>query len=357
MRCARWPRRSPSPRTCGCGRRPRSNACSSWAGEPGRRRGAGGRGRRGGVHGPRPRAAGAARARPHRPRPPAGQARVHQPRLHAPPAQLHARRAAGDVRGHPRARARPAQLPQEDPLARAARGRRRRAPRAAPAGRALRLPPAPSDDDRDPCMRLRLGQRLLAMTLLLAPAVPAPAAAHPTYGVDYLVRVSRRDPGRAHVRWLLAGIDEIRSLRLVFRDDRFADVSGTGTLARDGRTVVWTPGGPYAHLGYTVAIDHRRPPGARFDSHAARDWISTRALYLFPEINVSFREGTREAASRARLVFRLPRGWHSAAALAPLEENVFAVDEPGKRFDRPRGWFLLGRIARHRRRIGGMEVT
>ena len=206
-------------------------------------------------------------------------------------------------------------------------------------------------------MRLRLGHRLLAMTLLLAPAVPAPAAAHPTYSVDYLVRVSRRDPGRAHVRWLLAGIDEIRSLRLVFRDDRFADLSGTGTLARDGRTVVWTPGGPYAHLGYTVAIDHRRPPGARFDSHAARDWIATRALYLFPEINVSFREGTREAASRARLVFRLPRGWHSAAALAPLEENVFAVDEPGKRFDRPRGWFLLGRIARHRRRIGGMEVT
>jgi len=133
-------------------------------------------------------------------------------------------------------------------------------------------------------MRLRLGHRLLAMTLLLAPAVPAPAAAHPTYGVDYLVRVSRRDPGRAHVRWLLAGIDEIRSLRLVFRDDRFADLSGTGTLARDGRTVVWTPGGPYAHLGYTVAIDHRRPPGARFDSHAARDWIATRALYLFPEI-------------------------------------------------------------------------
>ena len=36
---------------------------------------------------------------------------------------------------------------------------------------------------------------------------------------------------------------------------------------------------------------------------------------------------------------------------------MFAVDEPGKRFDRPRGWFLLGRIARHRRRIGGMEVT
>src|SRR5207247_10036644 len=108
------------------------------------------------------------------------------------------------------------------------------------------------------------------------------------------------------------------------------------------------------HRGYTVAIYHCRPPGARFDSHAARDWIATRALYLFPEINVSFREGTREAASRARLVFRLPRGWHSAAALAPLEENVFAVDEPGKRLARPGGRVPLGRLAARRRRRAGL---
>src|SRR5205814_916822 len=320
MRCARWPRRSPSPRTCGRGRRPRATACSSCAGEPGRRRGAGGRGRRGGVHGPRPRAAGAARARPAR--------RVHRAlgaagRPGAGRRDARGRRAPSAGRRDGRARHLPrAALHVRPPGARSARpGRVGRLLRAHPARRPLSGSGA----------RAVPGRRLRPMPLLLAPAVPAPAAAHPTYSVDYLVRVSRRDPGRAHVRWLLAGIDEIRSLRLVFRDDRFADLSGTGTLARDGRTVVWTPGGPYAHLGYTVAIDHRRPPGARFDSHAARDWIATRALYLFPEINVSFREGTREAASRARLVFRLPRGWHSAAALAPLEENVFAVDEPGKR--------------------------
>jgi hypothetical protein len=85
-----------------------------------------------------------------------------------------------------------------------------------------------------------------------------------------------------------------------------------------------------------VSIDHRRPPGPRFDSHAARDWIATRALYLLPEINVSFRPGAREAAARARLIFRLPRGWRSASALAPVEENTFVVDEPGKRFSRRR---------------------
>ena len=149
----------------------------------------------------------------------------------------------------------------------------------------------------------------VALPCLLA-ARPAGAEPQrsPTLSVDYIVRITSRDPGHAHVRWLLAGIDEIRSFRLVFRDDRASEVNGTGRLEWHGRTLLWTPGGPYAHLRYTMAIPHPRPPGPRFDSWAAPDWVATRALYLFPEINVSFREGTREAAARARLLFRLPRG-------------------------------------------------
>jgi predicted metalloprotease with PDZ domain len=202
-----------------------------------------------------------------------------------------------------------------------------------------------------------MGRMALAAALAATLAGPAGAADKPTFGVDYVVRLSRRDPGRAHVRWLLAGIEEIRSFRLVFRDDRTTKVMGSGKLAWHGRTLDWTPGGPYAHLSYTVAIDHPRPPSGRFDSHAAPDWVATRALYLFPEINVDFRPGAQAARSRARLVFRLPRGWRVAAAQAPLEDDAFRVEEPGKRFERPRGWFLLGRIAHHRRRIGGMALT
>ncbi|HJQ83917.1 MAG TPA: hypothetical protein VKA21_07575 [Candidatus Binatia bacterium] len=199
--------------------------------------------------------------------------------------------------------------------------------------------------------------RALALGLAASVFSATAAAAHPTFSVDYVVRVSRRDPARAEVRWLLAGIDEIRSFRLVFRDDRMTAVRGTGRLVWHGRTLEWTPGGPYAHLAYTVAIARRRAPGPRFDSWAAEDWIATRALHLFPEINVNFREGTRDAASRARLLFRLPRGWSVAAPGTPLGDDAFAVEEPGKRFARPRGWFLLGRVDRTRRRMAGTEVT
>jgi predicted metalloprotease with PDZ domain len=201
-----------------------------------------------------------------------------------------------------------------------------------------------------------LRRAVAAVALVLGPALPA-RGGHPTFSVDYVIRISRRDPTHAQVRWLLAGIEEIRSFRLVFRDDRTSDVSGTGTLAWHGRTLHWTPGGPYAHLHYRVAIPRLRPPGPRFDSWATRDWVATRALHLFPEINVAFQEGTRDATPRARLLFRLPRGWRVAAAQAPLGDGTFAVEEPGKQFARPRGWFVLGDIATHRRRIAGMDMT
>ncbi len=181
-------------------------------------------------------------------------------------------------------------------------------------------------------------------------------AARPTFSVDYVVTIRARDPTHAHVRWLFAGIDEIDVFRLVFRDDRTTRVTGTGDLRWNGRTLLWRPGGPYAHLTYTVALDRHRPPdGPRYDSHAAGDWVATRALHLFPEINATFRRSG--AKSRARLLFRLPRGWHIAAAARRIEGDTFAVEEPGKRLDRPRGWFLLGRIARHARVIDGVPVT
>jgi hypothetical protein len=204
-----------------------------------------------------------------------------------------------------------------------------------------------------------MGRRLpvVAAALLLGASTAAAAEVPTNFSVDYLVRISRRDPTVAHVRWLLAGIDEISAFRLVFRDDRARDVSGSGRLAWHGRTLRWRPGGPYAHLRYTIAIDHRRPPGSRFDSHADVDWVATRALYLFPEINVTFRAGAEHARGRARLLLRLPRGWRAATAAVPVRADEYVVDEPGKRFARPRGWLLLGRVHRHRRTIGGMAIT
>src|SRR5438552_707314 len=226
------------------------------------------------------------------------------------------------------------------------------------------MPPDPAPHAAKPrtasgaASRAAAALRIRAAVVMALVTLPVAArAAAPTFSVDYVVAIRRGDPGHARVRWLLAGIDEVASFRLVFRDGRTTRVTGSGTLVWHDRTLLWTPGGPYAHLAYTVAIDRPRPPGAHFDSHADRDWVATRALHFFPEINMSFRPGTVRAMSRARLVFRLPCGWRVAAAAPRLADDTFAVEEPAKRLDRPRGWFLLGRIARHTRVIAGLPVT
>src|SRR5438445_476378 len=122
------------------------------------------------------------------------------------------------------------------------------------------MPPDPAPHAAKPRAASRPGAA--AVIALVALPVAAPAAA-PTFSVDYVVSIRRGDPGHARVRWLLAGIDEIESFRLVFRDGRTSRVTGTGTLAWHDRTLLWTPGGPYAHLAYTVTI--AVAPGSALD--------------------------------------------------------------------------------------------
>ena len=205
---------------------------------------------------------------------------------------------------------------------------------------------------------MRARGRLAGAALLLAAAAARATEPPATYRVDYVVTIAADDPGHAHVRWELAGIDEIAWFRLGFRDDRTTDVRATGSLTWSGRTATWRPGGPYAHLAYTVAIDRRRPAdGPRFDSHAAPTWIATRAACLFPRIDVEFRGTAVQARSDARLVFRLPPGWRSAAIGERLGPHVYRVAERGRRLDRPRGWYLLGDTHDFVREIAGTGVT
>ena len=169
---------------------------------------------------------------------------------------------------------------------------------------------------------MRAIRRLLVAAVMLT-ALPS-AAAPPTYRIDYVVTIRRKDPTKAHVRWLLAGIEEIAGFRLVFRDARTTGVSGTGRLVWEGRTLRWTPNGP-TRISRTVDIDHHRPAnGPRFDGTPTR---SGPARAMFPEIvNPAGAEQARSQAGSSSL----PRGWRSAAG-ERLGEDTYAVVELGKR--------------------------
>jgi hypothetical protein len=177
-----------------------------------------------------------------------------------------------------------------------------------------------------------------------------------TFSIDYIVTISAKAPEVAHVRWELAGVDEVKALRLRFPADRIKSVRGSGRFHPFDGGLLWEPGGPYAHLTYRVKINHVRGQHGRFDSLATRDWVLSRAHDLFPRINIECYPGAPRAKSRARLIFRLPRGWRSAAALPAVGPDTYRLDQPGKILDRPRGWFALGKFAIHRQEIAEIMV-
>jgi hypothetical protein len=178
-----------------------------------------------------------------------------------------------------------------------------------------------------------------------------------TFSVTYTVDIPAAGATTAEVRWELAGIDEVQRLRLKFDPDRFSKFEGSGTIERRRGEVLWWPNGPYAHLHYIAALNHRRAAGKGYDSYAGDGWVLTRTSALFPRTAVSFRpEIEPEPESRGRLVFRLPAGWDAVTVMPPAGAHRFVVESPS-RFDHPRGWLMLGHFRRTDATVSGTAVT
>ena len=180
---------------------------------------------------------------------------------------------------------------------------------------------------------------------------------HETFSVVYTVEIPSPTATTALVRWELAGIDELKRIRLRFDPARFDDFEGTGVLERRRGELLWSPNAPYAHLTYRAALLHRHAPGKGFDSYVGDGWIITRTSALFPRSAVLFRRDVEpEPESRARLVFRLPSRWDAVTVMPRGGTSQFVVEGPG-RFDHPRGWIMLGRFPRTDADVQGTAVT
>jgi predicted metalloprotease with PDZ domain len=191
-----------------------------------------------------------------------------------------------------------------------------------------------------------------------ARAADADTTSRETFTVTYTIEIDSADPTRAHVRWSLAGIDEIERIRLRFDPARFDDFSGSGVLEHHRGEVRWLPSGPYAELRYVAHVDHRRAPDKGFDSYAGDGWILSRTTAFFPRTAALFKRDIEpNPESRARLVLRLPRSWDSVTALPSDGPSRYVVETPHQRFDHPRGWMLLGHMKRVDVTIGGTALT
>ncbi|QFT21743.1 hypothetical protein FIV02_09145 [Pseudomonas sp. THAF187a] len=196
--------------------------------------------------------------------------------------------------------------------------------------------------------------RLPLLSSLLLLSLPAFAATQKV-DLDYRVRFLP-DSDQAEVSITLEKGERVRSLDFNLGDDgRYSDFETDGQWSQDvaGRGK-WQPGKGKSVLSYRVQIDHERKSG-RYDARMTKDWVLLRGDDLVPAAKLDQQDKTELVS---RLQFDLPKGWKSVETGWPrIGKNRFRVDNAQRKFDRPTGWMLAGKLGTRRTRLGDTEVA
>jgi len=197
----------------------------------------------------------------------------------------------------------------------------------------------------------------LALCALLAgnaraqapPAAPAVAG----YDVRYEVRIVPTEK-TAHVAMHLSDPNNLlHSLRFRVDPERQLAFHGDGHVQVEEETVAWTPRKGGGVLRWAVRIDHLRDESS-YDARCTSSFALVRGDDLVPRARV---RTAGHAQSRAVLQLVLPQGWSAVLPYAPLSEDTWAIERPERRFDRPVGWLLMGRLGVLRERVAGVHVA
>lgn len=192
---------------------------------------------------------------------------------------------------------------------------------------------------------------VLFLLLLLCLAETASAASN-AYDLTYRLSFDR-DSKTALGRITIGHHgDKVKSID--FRvGSAYSEIEADGELElRDGRAL-WVPPANGGSFRYRVAIEERQDDGS-YRSYFPGDWALFRGDRVFPSAAVRTAKG---AQSRARLVFDIPDDWHASAPYRPAADGSFLVSRPGRRFDRPVGWMLVGRVGTRSEDIAGSRVV
>jgi hypothetical protein len=203
---------------------------------------------------------------------------------------------------------------------------------------------------------------LLLALACLAPrppalAQPAPAAAPSgaTFEIAYNVRLVPTE-GVAHVAIRLRDpANEVVAISFRIDRERQRDFRGSGSVtpSTEGDRIEWQPPDSGGTLRYAVRINHLRNEKS-YDSRIAPDWAIFRGDDLVPPARM---RTMTLSESRATLRMQLPKGWRAVAAYPRSADGIFEIDHAHRRFDRPTGWFAVGRLGILRERVAGAHVA
>ena len=186
--------------------------------------------------------------------------------------------------------------------------------------------------------------------LLLLTATAHAAVTPVYYDARYRAEV-KPAAGTIHVELQLSG--ERLPSKIVWRLDprRYHEVTASEPLDIKGHTVTWRPRGKSSTFAYDFVVNHERSP-QHFDSLMINDWALFRGDKLVPGAKVTAR---RNLESRATLEFVLPAEWTALSAY-PGGPKHMRIEDPLRRFDRPAGWMLVGKVGDRVENIAGIHT-
>ena len=206
-------------------------------------------------------------------------------------------------------------------------------------------------------MRLTRLSPLLLLAAAPAFATQAHGGATTAYYDAAYRAVLHPEQGTIDVELNLAGERLPSSITLRIDPQHYKGFTSTDPLQVGATHVTWHPQGRKSRLRYQFVVNHERSP-QHYDSLMRSDWALFRGDKMVPRVTVKAR---RHLHSRASIEFVLPPQWSIATQYAPREDAPsgtahFDFDDPERRFDRPGGWMLAGKIGSRGEKIGPVRV-
>lgn len=180
--------------------------------------------------------------------------------------------------------------------------------------------------------------------LLSGYTVAAENSEGPVYKLDYLVTLVPEKSG-AVVKIKVDKGELLHKFSFNNEGNIYSDLHANGKLTTKGKKIEWELPSGEAVLSYFVLLTNERSPG-KFDSRVTDNWALFRGDDLIPAVHTY---EVPNAYSVATLTFNLPKNWKSVeTGWQRKKGNVFSVDNPERRFDRPTGWMIAGNIGTRR---------
>ncbi|MCB1607151.1 MAG: hypothetical protein KDI71_09280, partial [Xanthomonadales bacterium] len=174
-----------------------------------------------------------------------------------------------------------------------------------------------------------------------------------TYDVDFVLTLNAETRQIEGEIRLGKGAEQLIELDLDANPKRYSgfEVSSGSLELADGRAL-WKPDGKGV-LRYTARVDEIRGHG-RYRARFADSWAIFRADRVIPAARVRSRPG---ATSISHLRLITPDKWRQDTPYPMTTSHRYRVDIPERRFDRPVGWMIAGRIGIRRDTIAGVEIS